>query len=359
METYFNKFVCVLRDFVTELKAASPSQGIQKFLSKFDSLDMGNIVIRYLNTTRNVENKLKSRDETIFSTQFKPLPGIDISKHWGNLSDEVKEKMWNYLNLMFLLCELMATQSSGDEVSPEKTQELKQLSDSICGNDIEFNPYSGIGKSENFSTESMFSGPDKLPGQTGGMDSLQKAALSQLVDMDKLKEELKNLNEDKINEASGKIKEMFGGVVDDNTTNMITDMLSAVTKELQGTDMSDDPFDSLSSVIGKVSEQMKPKFESGEFDINGFAKSAAEIAKQQDPENGQLLSDMISSMTNTNEDGEVGEDYINNCNQLLSNMGMGGMDIRNMDPSSMIQMMAGGAPTTNKKKKKGKKKRNK
>jgi len=66
MEEQYKNFVGNLFKFISALNRYHPHEGAKKFLEVFDKLDMGKVLLRYLNEMRQYEDQLKNRDEVIF-----------------------------------------------------------------------------------------------------------------------------------------------------------------------------------------------------------------------------------------------------------------------------------------------------
>ena len=107
MENYYNQFVSNLKKFISDLNRYCPNEGCHNFLNVYESLDMGKVMVRYLGTMRKYENKLKNCDESLFTEKLALFPQIDMRELWVKLSSGQKKKIWTYLQLLYIQCEVI------------------------------------------------------------------------------------------------------------------------------------------------------------------------------------------------------------------------------------------------------------
>ena len=120
----------------------------------------------------------------------------------------------------------------------------------------------------------------------------QVGKLSKMIDMKKFSEDIKNINTDDIKEATNNIKNLLGGNSDEKTSNLISDMLDDITKELQTNDLNDgDPFQNIMKVAEKVAQKIKPKVEKDNIDLSNLMNSTS-----NNPMN--ILNKMMNEMNN-------------------------------------------------------------
>ncbi len=191
------------------------------------------------------------------------------------------------------------------------------------------------------------------------------------------------MKKEDIDEATNSIKSLLGNNVDDNTSNLISDMLTNIKDELQKEDMSSgNPLDSIVKIAESVASKIKPKIEEDGIDMTQLWNSTQTLANQCKDQNGndlfggnmnpfELVNQMMGGLDNQNPQGMqpnmTQEEYLNNCNEMLQSMGMRNIDFNNL-PSQpppqitpeMFQMLNQMVPrSANIGKKKGGKKKKK
>lgn len=327
MDPVYQQFVSNLYNFSVELHQYAPSSDTEKFIEVFEQLNMGKVILRYLNIVREHEPQIKNKDESIFNNQFNILPGIDLSAIWQKLDQPKKARVWTYLQILYVLCESMMTQakkieqtgvsfeqSNDDELLNRLILNAKQAKNEDQDQDkgkqeITFNPYIGVGGSdENYSVEQMFGGPDTLPaeeesGPNVGLGLGNMMGLDKMLDLGELSKQFKDIDPDELGIATENIKKMMGENVDEKTSNTMSDMLNNITSELKNGDLSEgNPFENLVKIAENVAKKMKPQLESGELDLSGFMGTTANLANNcQDsgePMGSPNMMDMFNNMMN-------------------------------------------------------------
>lgn len=378
MEHYFNQFVNNLHKFLSDLNRYSPSEDIANFLDVFDKLDMGKVILRYLSVIKDYEILLKNRDETLFDKPLKIFPNIDVSLIWIKLSNSRKQKIWTYLQMLYVISELImhnGSPSSDDnnldgmissinnhnydqsEVSTDTKSESDNKDDKNYKYDkynkydeydkddkndkqLEFNPYVGIGQqNENYSVSEMFSGPMELPSDKPAGPGLGSLAglvgIDKMVNVQELSDQLKNMKKEDIDEATKNIQSMLGANADDKTSDILKDMLTSITDELKNDNISNgNPIDNIVKIAESVASKMKPKIDDNNVDMSQLWSSTQNLATQCKDDNGQnlfdnnavnpfdLINQMVNNLPNQNQQNMTEEEYLNSCNEMLKNMGI-------------------------------------
>ena len=290
-KTEFKKYLKIL---VTKLHETKPTSNTEKILKVFDKLNIEKVSIRFYKSINPHYSLLDEKNEELFNQQLNVLPKVNLSDYWGLLDDESKNKLWSLLNVLYVLSDLIKSTKEEDN----------SLNNNVCEIDekkeLQFNPYVGLqSNNDNYSIDQMFGGPKDLPGEKKNIDlssaglMSQVGQLSKMIDMDKFSQDIKNINSDDIKEATNNIKGMLGGNSDEKTSNLISDMLDDITKELQSNNLSDgDPFQNIMKVAEKVAEKIKPKVEKDNIDLTQFMNT-----DQNNPMN--LLTKMMGDLNKT------------------------------------------------------------
>ena len=329
MEEQYTKFSANLQHFVSDLHRYAPTTGTKNFLDNFTKLDMVKVVDRFYNYIKPHQESVAGKKEEIFDSPFVVFPGIDLSGFWKELGPGQKAKIWTHIQILFIQSELIRH-------TPKPVEEPSEKS----GMD-NFNPYVGVGSSTtdfgvNDIIKTLNSVPEEESAGPGMSSMLKMMGFDKMINIDELKEQLENMNQEDIEQATESIKSMLGGNVDDNTAGLITEMLSNISEELkQGNLSKDDPFGSLTKIADVVSNKLKPKIENENIDMRQLLNSTEQMSANLTDQNGnpmfggfnpfKLLSGIAS--------GQVSEkDGLAQCNQMLKGMGI---DPNQIDPNSM------------------------
>lgn len=338
MNETLSKFITNLRKFLEDLNRYVPNKGTSDILREYEKLSMSKVITKLYKTLRPLEGSLKNRDESIFSHELKLLPGLDLSQLWGQLTEKRQKKVWAYLNLLLVLADMLVkeanpqkgnnwkvgamskmeeqvnaptetqSESSEKKVGDGKTGELDTAEKPGLG----FNPYVGIGESqaENFGTDQLYAGPEKLPGeeeQSGGIPGLGMlagAAGLGNVSLDDLQNELKNMSDADLNDATAGLKDMLGSSTDDRTADLFGSMIESITTELKSHDIANgDPLENMMAVAQNVAQKLQGKM--SHDDMEHLVESTKNMAQKHADEMGiggnlddpnKLMSDLMNKM---------------------------------------------------------------
>lgn len=359
METQYQNFSTHLRKFIEDLDRYVPGgQGIRNFLQVFNNLDMTKVVKRFHQIMKVNQEQLAAKDETMFSSPIVLFPDVNLSSYWSKLTGGQKAKIWTHLMILFIQSEILtstpesspqsssSSQTSQTTVSTSKqgtttdqsddTTDKKEVKKEVKAVQVaklpeNFNPFIGVGgDSKDYAVDDLVAGIQSLPDDqpSVGVGAIAKlVGLDKVFNMEELQEQLKNMDEEDIKQATESIKGMLGSNVDEKTSNIMSEMLKNIAEELQKGDLKDgNPFDSLSRIADTVSQKIRPKFEEEGVDMNTLWQSTRNMSGQlKDKQGNPLFSggpnpfDMLNRVMN----GQMSEqECLNNCNTMLRGMGV-------------------------------------
>lgn len=298
MNSNCSKFIANLRSFVEDLNRYVPNQGAQKIIQVFDKLKMERIIIRFYQTLKKYETQLKTYDEGLFKDDLVLLPGLNVTTVWTQLTPKRKKKVFAYLNLLYVLSDLIVKsnkdlpdkKSDLNKIEEEVNQSSESQSESESKKDLNFNPYDGVGDetgNEQFSLEHLYSGPETLPGGENSQSSGAVAGLGMLMggsglgslNMNELKNELKNITDEDITEATSGLREMLSANADDKTSNLFSSVIENITAELRTNDLKNgDPFQNIINVAQSIATKMQGKI--SQEDMTHLMNSTTSMAQK-------------------------------------------------------------------------------
>jgi len=279
----------------------------------------------YLNNKNCKLFQLKTLKENNKQVTLTIIPGLDMIYSWYCLNNQDREKLWYYLDNLFitsikminlvnetnfdnkLLKELNYAKIKSDFVSvfPEQTV--------INVMNLDIDPFLGVGVNNNteFGVENMLESTKDLVeygSQTPGLGSMAKMlGVDKMLNMEELSKQLKNINKSEIDEATKNIKKLLGSNVDENTSEMIGTILNDITDHLKTEDISTgDPIQNIISIAEKVAKKAIPKIDKNKVDMNKIFESTKNLANTYTDANGNpVLSGngnnplaMLTSMMN-------------------------------------------------------------
>lgn len=297
----------------TQTKFVKITENASKMISAFDDptlmdIDKQSAIIKKVSSVLSANiTMLANKDKNIFLLDEKKngktvritlVPAIDIGCLWDDIKQPEQEKIWVYLKSLYVssvsMFEIINETVTEDEHKTEFTKELAQAqnimeqfwlvypnSKLIIKND--FNPYVGVGQdTEDYTIDKLLSGPELLSDQCApGLEGMGKMlGLEKLINLDELAKNLKNIDREKLDDATNKIKEMLGdlGDVDGDTTGMIDSMLNSIKDEIGTKDLSKgSPTENIFSIAKSVATKIKPQLNSKQFNKQNAMKTTTKI----------------------------------------------------------------------------------
>lgn len=365
MEQHYKNFITTFFRFITDYDRYVPNEGCKKALAIYNNLDMAKVIFKVHTLLKTNNNKLSAKDETLFNDDFVLLPGVNLSENWMKLTKGQKDKLWTYLNILYLETDILMNQPNNTTTS---TTPQNESSGSKKENDVEkqmvvstskqeFNPYLGIGGDTSSSTEygvnDMFANlpEDDGPSAPGLSTIASMIGLDKMVNMDDLQNQLQNMKPEDIESATENIKGMLGDNIDEKTSQALTDMLNSIANELSNNKMNNggNPLDNIINIAKKVSGKMQSDVENNNIDISKLFQSTQALASQCKDKDGKPMFDeknnpfnLIEQMTKNMKasNGNINEEAcMKQCNDMLKNMGMDNIDLNNPDINQIMAQM--------------------
>lgn len=374
MEAHYKNFLTTFYKFVYDLNRYVPSTGTQKALEVFNNLDIAKLIFRTYHQLKDNITKLNNKDETLFQQPFIMLPDVDVAVIWQKLIKGQKDKVWTYLNILQIESEFLMNPQTPQTLQTQTT-ELPIVAEEK--KPLEFNPYVGIGEANNkeYGVAEMYSAlptlDDDKPSGPGIEAIANMIGINKLINIEELTNQLKNMKKEDIENATNSIKGLLGNNVDEKTSDLISSMLTNISDEMKNNEMGEgNPLKKILSIAESVAGKMKPQIEKDNIDVSQLINSTQIFASQCKDKNGKpmfgdkmnpfaLLGQFAGNMGGQG-DGTVNEEaYAKQCNDMLKKMGMGNIDVNNMDMSAMLAQLQNQKPNVQKKSNKSNKGGNK
>lgn len=338
MDQQYTKFVDTLMNLVKDLNRYYPNDPCKNFIDNFDKLDIGKIMVRFLSIMRDYETQLSARDESMFSSDTVLLPSINLSTIWTHLRSGQKNKIWTYLQILYYQSELLLNTDECINQESDKHQVLENIKQDV----IQFNPYVGVGEeSEDYGVNTMTSEKldlEDLKNFKPGLDTMISAlGIDKKLDLESLRNQLKNMSKEEIHEATATLKNVLGAkAVNPKTANMIETMLSSISEELQNDTGNDNenPLNKIIKIAEVVANKMQPKMQSNNVNIQDLWTSTQNVAQDFKDEKGNPV------FANGNPLANLGNLFgnLNNQSSVPQNKNMNLQGLPNLTPEQQRQM---------------------
>lgn len=359
MEQHYKNFITTLYNFMNDLNRYSHNDNIHKLIQVYNQLDMAKVIFKVANFTKEFANDINNKNQSIFDKPLFILPEIDLSLQWSKLTTAQKNKSWTYLHILSIESDfLMNFDKQSSEVQSvhvsQPTEQITQTETSQEPKHLDFNPYVGVGTNDgNYGVNELYSATPNLkddkPTAPGISSVLSMLGVDKMINMDELSQQLKNMKKEDIDNATNNIRSLLGNNIDENTSALINDMLTGITTELNNKNVGNgDPLQNIMKIAESVATKIQPRMENQNFDMSKLLNSTQTLADQCKDDSGKplfsgntnpfaMLNQLTGLMKNNQEMSE--DQYIQNCNNMLKNMGFEGVDVENMDLGNITNQL--------------------
>jgi hypothetical protein len=233
------------------------------------------------------------------------IPGINIIVGYGLLTSDEEKVFWQYMHLFSISVFRLIEESNPDVYAKPKyahvLTNLTQLESEIAKtgvmfNNHMFNPFLGIGESENgsYGVSELFTGGELPNQQSVTMESvLSMMGVEKMFDESKLKDELANFSEESATEATNRIAAMLGASdnpeVREVCGTLITDIVS---------NFKENGIQNIGQTLMKVADNAKNKIDVRKMkqtahSMQNFMANSQEMMKNMKDQNGNPVGEQL------------------------------------------------------------------
>lgn len=297
---------------------------LTQYRSDVNDLNEGKIIKKVYKSLRSSISLLRNKDGNLFNVKDANnkittiLPGIDIGLIYNDFDDAEKTTLWQYMLLMFISSVKMVDSANKNSSKSEKTEEMieiltemeKELTKTgMTVKGMAFNPFvglSGIASHDKLGIDDLFSGeePPRESGDIGlpGVNIntiLSSLGISQVFDVSKINEELKNITEEGVRDAVQNITKMIGAEDDSDVSEVCNDLITSILENLKENGVND-MMGTLQSITSTVTNKIDPtKMKKTAVKMNSFMQGSVDQFKNMKDDAGNPIGDkLLSAMEN-------------------------------------------------------------
>lgn len=289
---------------------------LSQYRSDTENLNEGKIIKKVYRTLRDNLNLLKDKDGSLFTVKDNDgkimtiVPGVDIGLIYKNLNDEEKVKFWQFMYLMFISSVKMVHSANENKMSSGKNKdvfdsvesmekELTRTGLTIRG--MAFNPFvgiDGVSNKEQFGVNELYSGDVPKQAATGipGVDInmvLQQLGIQNVVDVDKINDQLKNITEEEIQDATKNITNIIGANDDPDVADVCNTLVRSIVENLKENGIND-MMGTLQSISQSVGDKIDPsKMKKTANTMNGFMQNSQSQLRNMKDEQGNNIGEQL------------------------------------------------------------------
>mgnify|MGYP000073670105 CR=1 FL=1 len=318
-------FIRNLYKLISDLERYYPNNNTKKYLQVFDKLDINKILLKIYNSLKKVKEEITKNDTKIFNEPFVLLPNLDLSNIWKNLTNKQQKKVWAYLNVLLLSCDILLSTDEDEEKEQKQEKNLYEgigVSNELIGVNDLTNPAYLDKTNEKNETNETFNPLNMLPGGVNSMASM--LGVDNLIDVSAIKDALNKMSDEDIEQATDEMNKLICND-DAGTSNLMKDILKNIKTELTSNKNLNSMEDLLNTVTNISSKFNPESFKS--IDPNKLMKNALNMMNVKD-EKGESLFDkksmdnINSLMNNLVNNKDNPEKYKEQCEEALKNLNL-------------------------------------
>jgi hypothetical protein len=232
------------------------------------------------------------------------IPGVDINLIIPLMSESEIDNLWNYMYVMYIssvsIISIVNEHKKGKvyEIMPDMRERV--VKSGILNGGGESNPFFGLfsNNHQEYDINDMFKNVDNIDDPASDiMSSLFKmSGIEKLIDTDSLGDQLKNIKQEDITEATKSITKMLGAEDDEDITEVCNSMVEDVVKNL--TNNSDKGIEGMRETIKNMSSKISSNVDNKKLSkvlgkLSTFMENGEENLKNLKDENGNMIGESI------------------------------------------------------------------
>jgi hypothetical protein len=320
-KTLTTKFLNSSKKFITDIKQNTDDFNSTRFVKKSYT------------ALRTIEgcNYLKTKDSKLFSMRDENkrivtiISGIDLRIGYRLLNEEQLEHFWQYLYLfsssVYNMIKHVNIIKFNNQIHVNDTLqyiENELTKTGVIFNNMVFNPFIGIGENkEQYSLNEMFTGKELPKEHKMSIDNvLNMLGVDKMLDEHKLDEQLKDIGQEQVDEATEKIASLLGAENNAEIKEVCETLIQDIVVNLRENGISN-----IGETLQKVAQNARGKIDMGKMQktaesMKNFMTNSQEQVKNLKDDNGN----------------PIGEELLNNLSMpinMLKSMNFGNLDINN------------------------------
>ena len=304
---------------------------LDSYRKENSSFDEGKIIKKIYKIVKKNMTLIKEKKSDLFTLKDEEnriltiIPGIDIGLIYNYLDDKENLSFWQYMYLMLISAIKMINSANSDNKKENeeinellKIMELEITKTGVTVNGMMFNPFIGIGQENTeYSINELYTGEmegiDNSKVPSVGIDMvLQSLGVDKMLNMDKLNDQLKNISENDVQEATKNITELLGAQ-DESVKGVCDKLVKSIVKNLKKNGLTN-MVDTLQAVTSEIENDMdKEAMQKTADQMNLFMQNSESRLRNMKDENGNNIGEklyekmgdpleMAKNMTNMNID---------------------------------------------------------
>ena len=301
-DKYVERYIVSSQKLIDNLKELDPNFDYSRFVKKaFSVLKTTNSCVLLKEKNANLFNL---RDEN--KKKITILPGIDLSIGYKTLTQDEQTHFWQYMFLfsssIFSMIKISNPEKFSKYTHIEQTnQHINEVltKTGVLFNDKVFNPFIGLGEKDgSYELNDMFTQGELPKQQSVSIESVLKMmGVDKMFDEEKLNEQLKNLNDSQMKEATDGILKLMGAQNNPEVKEVCDLLVHDIVTQLKEGGFS---LNNMSDTMFKVAENAKNNIDKNKMkktvsSMKNFMENSHEKIKNMKDENGNPIGEQLMS----------------------------------------------------------------
>lgn len=327
MEKDYKNFVLTLYSLINDLNRYYKTDGTTELLKVFEKLEMPKVIVKVNTTLSQYSKHINDKDSTMFKQSLLLLPDLDMSKYWEKLTSGQKNKIWTYLKILYLESDILINHKPNIEANTNTSQDT-------------FDPFVGVGTNEEYNVEDVMKARELADTEVSspGIESMiSLLGLDKMIDMSALSEQLKNIKKEDIEGITDNLKNYLGEKGGDKASQLVSDIITNISEELSNNINNNNdtkPISNIFNIAKNVAGKMKSKVNQQDVNMQDIINTSQNLVEQCKDDSGAPIFknnvnpfSMLSQLSNKNM---TQKEYMDQCNNMLQQMGMDNPDINKL-----------------------------
>ena len=238
------------------------------------------------------------------------IPGLDINLVTYMMDDKEMDMFWSHMYMMYISSVSMISTKNEHKKEGKVHEVLPKMRERVLKSGLfskdgkMFNPFIGLmttsdgNSSSEYNVETMFDTVEEIQKPTGPSmeDVFKLSGVDKLVDINQLNDQLKNVKQEDIQEATKNIAKLLGSENDADVTEVCNTLVEGIVADLKSN--ADGGIKGMFETAKRVSEEVgknidKNKMKKTVVKLSDFLKDGESNLKNMKDENGNPIGSKI------------------------------------------------------------------
>lgn len=290
-----------LRSVCNELKKG--------FSSEQCDFDQGRIIKKiYRVLTQNLDKLYPDPDKSLFTLKNDKgetvtiIPGLDMGLVTGSLNEEDTASLWGHMYMLYVSSVAMISAINNHKKEGKVWDVVPKIKEKVTKLGMfgkSFNPFVGLmNETTEYNVKTMFEKIDDIKAPSGPSmeDIFKMTGVDKLVDVNQLGEQLKNVKQEDINEATASIAKLLGAEHDSDIREVCGTLVEGIVSDLKAN--PDGGLKGMFETAKSVTEKLGPTIDKAKMKktaskLTSFLKNGESNLKNMKDDKGNPIGEKI------------------------------------------------------------------